>query len=165
MAEDGEITALEKAVLPEPEQADSWPATSAGQGPEPPGMDERSARLEVILIDRFYQSNHKCCSCQTHSMRLVPELANVVSQIIKQASRIRPGPLIYDSACQLHIAAHHARPLRCARWLLAPAASRPSGVSAAHSCPSIKASRDGEHPQGDADQDQARVHARGSQRR
>ena len=75
MAEDDEITALEKAVLPEPEQADSWPATSLGKGPEPPGMDELSARLEDagILIDRFYQSNHTSCSCQTHSMRLVPE--------------------------------------------------------------------------------------------
>ena len=47
----------------------------------------------LILIDRFHQSNHSSLTCQTFSMRLVAELAYVVSQNVEHRWRQKSASL------------------------------------------------------------------------
>ena len=47
----------------------------------------------LILIDRFHQSNHSSLTCQTYSMRLVRELAYVVSQNVEHRWRQKSASL------------------------------------------------------------------------
>ena len=47
----------------------------------------------LILIDRFHQSNHSSLTCQTYSMRLVAELAYVISQNVEHRWRQKSASL------------------------------------------------------------------------
>ena len=47
----------------------------------------------LILIDRFHQTNHASLVCQTYAMRLVRELAWVVSQNVEHRWRQKSASL------------------------------------------------------------------------